>query len=284
MRFHNIVVIFNILPIGTSFLLHSPIRSQNSRCKILSLSGTDSKTVAVTNTIIGQDNDDASGSTMLPSSVYEKIQLGQIAVVPNFLNKDEVAMLRADAKNLHADGHFSTDALASYGSSGKFDPSKDRAVLKLIQWKNQELGNWELRKSFGRKMARVRAQLAENLRRPRLDNGHSVLDYGFGSTEISYTRFGPGAFLKRHIDEHHEELKGKDGWVKPTRRSVTWLIYLNDNWDTEKHGGQLRVFERKIMPSTRVGAKTNGDLQIGWLRASEIDPVERPVFLDGHPK
>ena len=225
-----------------------------------------------------------SDDVTLPSYVYEKIQTGQIAVVPNFLNSDEVKLLREDAKSLHSDGHFSTDALASYGSTGKFDPSKDRAVLKLDRWRNKKLGNWELRKMFGQKMARVRAQLSENLGRPKLDSGHSVSDYGYGSTEISYTRFGPGAFLKRHIDEHHEELKGKDGWSKPTRRSVTWLIYLNEDWDAEKHGGQLRVFERRVMPSTNVGAKSNGDLQIGWLRATETDPVERPVFLDGHCK
>ena len=88
--------------------------------------------------------------------------------------------------------------------------------------------------------------------------------------------------MKRHLDEHHEELKGKDGWKKPTRRSVTWLIYLNEDWDTEQHGGELRVFERKTKPSNDIGATRQGDLQIGWLRATSDDPVERPVFLDGH--
>ena len=77
-------------------------------------------------------------------------------------------------------------------------------------------------------------------------------------------------------------MKGKDGWQKPTRRSVTWLIYLNEEWDSDLHGGQLRVFERKENVSNEVGAKPNGDLQIGWLRASKDDPMERPVFLDGH--
>ena len=40
---------------------------------------------------------------------------------------------------------------------------------------------------------------------------------------------------------------------------------------------------RHRSPSTRaraqVGATADGDLQVGWLRASAADPVERPVFL-----
>jgi hypothetical protein len=87
--------------------------------------------------------------------------------------------------------------------------------------------------------------------------------------------------LKRHVDEHHEELKGRAGWSQPTRRSVSWLIYLNEEWNGKRDGGQLRCFERTSLPSHEVGARQNGDLQIGWLRASVLDPVERPVFLDG---
>ena len=34
-----------------------------------------------------------------------------------------------------------------------------------------------------------------------------------------------------------------------------------------------------MTPSTQVGATADGDLQVGWLRASAADPVERPVFL-----
>lgn len=217
---------------------------------------------------------------LLPQSAYDKISNGKIAVIPNFISKDQIALLKQDAMALYADGTFSTDALASYGTSGRFDPTKDRAVLKLNQWKDHSLGRWETRQNFGHRMADVRADLAYHLDRPKLAMGVAATKYGDGSTEISYTRFGPGAFLKRHVDEHHEELKGRDGWAKPTRRSVSWLIYLNEDWKTQD-GGQLRCFERSSIPSHSVGARQNGDLQIGWLRPSPSDPVERPVFLDG---
>jgi Rps23 Pro-64 3,4-dihydroxylase Tpa1-like proline 4-hydroxylase len=153
-------------------------------------------------------------------------------------------------------------ALASYGTSGNFDPARDRAVLKLQQWQDQGIGDWSVRKSFGNRMQNLRQDLAHNLNRPGLLLGNSVKKYGEGSTEISYTRFGPGAFLKRHVDEHHEELKGKAGWSKPTRRSLSWLIYLNEDWDANKHGGCLRCFERTASSSRIIGARGSGDLQV----------------------
>ena len=108
--------------------------------------------------------------------------------------------MRCDASTLYHQNKFSTDALASYGTSGTFDPTKDRAVLKLQQWKDQSIGDWEIRTRFQNKMGNLREDLSLNLNRPGLLRGDSVSKYGDGSTEISYTRFGPGAYLKRHVD------------------------------------------------------------------------------------
>lgn len=220
----------------------------------------------------------ATSDKLFSNSVYETIQNGKIAVIPDFL--PDLQALQRDAQSLHTNQYFTTDALASYGTNGNFDPSKDRAVLKLQQWKNTQVGDWETRRQFAARIQDLRADLAVNLNRPALTQGNSVTQYGQGSTEISYTRFGPGAFLKRHVDEHHEELKGVAGWSKPTRRSLSWLIYLNDDWNPDRDGGCLRCYERTAVPSHPVGARPNGDLQLGWLRPSAQDPLERPVFLD----
>ena len=222
---------------------------------------------------------------MLPPSAYETVLRGGIAVVPDFLPRDVARALRDDATDLHRSGHFAADALAAYGERKEFDPSRDRTVLKLDRWKREDLGDAGLRHgTFASIMGGLRSDLARNLGRPMLETGASVTSYGKGSTEISYTRFGPGAYLKRHVDEHHEELKGRRGWEKPTRRSISWLIYLNDHdWDPAVHGGSLRCFRRRadLSEADRVGARDNGDLQIGWLRPTATDPTERPVFLDG---
>jgi Rps23 Pro-64 3,4-dihydroxylase Tpa1-like proline 4-hydroxylase len=220
---------------------------------------------------------------LFTNDVYETIQNGKIAIIPNFITKDQVTVLQQDAKYLFNNNYFTTDALASYGSNGKFDPSKDRTVVKLQQWKDPTAGNYNLRvKQMANLLSTVRTDLATNLNRPNLLNGASVNNYGVGSTEISYTRFGTGAYLARHVDEHHEELKGVAGWSQPTRRSLSWLLYLNDNdWNPDKNGGYLRCYQRRaIQCASPVGARPNGDLQIGWLRPSVLDPIERPVFLD----
>jgi hypothetical protein len=223
-------------------------------------------------------------SQLLPPQALETIRSGRIAVLPNWLPAEDVAALRGDAQSLHRAGHFSADALAAYGAeqTTKFDASKDRTVLRLGQWRDKSLGDKALRERFGRRMASLRTALAAGLERPKLDRGMAATGYGSGSTEISYTRYGPGAFLKRHIDEHHEELKLRRGWEKPTRRSISWLVYLNEaDWDARRDGGELRCFERKhrrVAPP--IGACANGALQVGLLRATATDPVERPVFLD----
>jgi hypothetical protein len=219
---------------------------------------------------------------LFSNDVYDTIQQGKIAVISDFLSAADVAVLHRDAANLHRSNYFSTPPLASYGTSVNSDPSKDRTVVKPQQWKNTALGDWNVRKQLGARMQSLRSDLTVNLNRPGLGRGTSTTAYGEGSTEISYrySRFGPGAFLERHVDVYHEERKGVAGWSQPTRRSLSWLIYLNADWNPDVSGGCLRCYERAARPSHVVGARPNGDLQIGWLRPSLLDPVERPVFLD----
>ena len=55
-------------------------------------------------------------------------------------------------------------------------------------------------------MAEVRALLARELQeRPTL------MAEGSHTHEMSYSRYGPGASLPRHTDEHHSELKKARG-------------------------------------------------------------------------
>ena len=206
------------------------------------------------------------------------------------MSPSEVSRLRSDASTLYNDGYFTVDALAGYGKSAgakdkaSFDATKDRAVLpayipsqkKAGPFLSSTLGDVDARKKLTTKITALRSDLAKGLDRPGID----VLDYGNDNHEISYTRFGQGALLARHIDEHHEECKGIVGWSRPTRRSLSWLVYLNEDWDANNDGGCLRTFERKTESAFSVGSR-HGDLQIGWLKSTPYDPIERPVFLDG---
>ncbi|KAL7484580.1 hypothetical protein ACHAW6_010212 [Cyclotella cf. meneghiniana] len=232
----------------------------------------------------------ASALSILPDNLINTIDKGGIAVLPNFLSPSQVSRLRADASNLYRDGCFTVDALAGYGAKAgardksKFDPSKDRAVLPAYipsQKKNGPfvsgtLGDVDGRRQLTSTVAALRSDLAKSLGRPGLDTPD-----GGDNHELSFTRFGPGAMLARHVDEHHEEVKGRAGWSRPTRRSISWLIYLNEeDWDPTLDGGHLRTYERKVSSAYSVGSR-DGDLQLGWLVPTTNDPKERPVFLDG---
>lgn len=229
--------------------------------------------------------------TNLPDSVIATINRGGIAQVDNFLPASNVNTLRSDAHYLFRESHFITDALANYGKSAgekdkaQFDVSKDRSVCPAYipskaqfgPFVNDQLGNSQARNDVAKTITALRKELAVGLDRPGMAN----LPDGMYNHELSYTRFGPGAFLKRHVDEHHEELKGVRGWSAPTRRSLSWLVYLNEpDWDAAKDGGCLRTYPRRSARVGTVGAR-NGDLQIGWLAPTRRDPIERPVFLDG---
>ena len=119
------------------------------------------------------------------------------------------------------------------------------------------------------------------------------------------------------MDERHEESKGPRGWLLPSRRSLSWLIYLSETqetndrddqqqenakqnkaWDAKQNGGLLRTFpQRHFRPSGEMGwvetvqcGSHNGNLQVGWLLPtttysldkgySNRSLVTHPVFLD----
>jgi Rps23 Pro-64 3,4-dihydroxylase Tpa1-like proline 4-hydroxylase len=261
-------------------------------------------------------------SSLLPPGVIEQIEAGRVVTIPNWLPAAEVRALRADAEACYAAGHFKADALATYGQKKKsgFDPSQDRMVMPSFYPSkgpdgpgvDGSIGDAAARQQFKARMATLKASLSQQL------EGRTTLAANAPQThEMSYTRYGPGAFLPRHTDEHHSELKkphpvasgdekvkrltansatavessvsldsgtgggGEAGGRKPvtTRRSVTWLVYLNEAWQPG-NGGELRVHERKAPSAARVGAR-GADLQIGWLRATGGHD-EEPVFLDAN--
>jgi hypothetical protein len=113
------------------------------------------------------------------------------------------------------------------------------------------------------------------------------------------------------MDERHEESKGPRGWLLPSRRSLSWLIYLSEtldekngissqSWDAEKNGGLLRTFpQRHYRPRSDVGwgntvhcGSHDGNLQVGWLLVAQSHhdsssvnettggAIAHPIFLD----
>lgn len=90
------------------------------------------------------------------------------------------------------------------------------------------------------------------------------------------------------MDERHEETKGEKAWRAGTRRSISWLLFLNESgWDDGNGaGGELRAYCR-LCDDARCG-EHEGNVQVGWIptesngtdgAGGEADRFE-PIFLD----
>lgn len=211
-----------------------------------------------------------SAASLITPDHVATIAGGGVAVIPDFLPPSLLKRMRDDACQLFRDGFFVPDGLTNTAlakTQQGFSQKADRQTFRGGDgWMDPQAGDVKTRQEFAALMAELRNNLASQLDRPTLQ------PEGVRRHEMTYNWYEPGASLGRHLDEHHEETKGSKGWLLPTRRSVTWLVYLNDNW-LEEEGGSLHTFPRETLARVPVGAH-EGNLQVGW-----IDHVH-PVFLD----
>jgi len=226
-----------------------------------------------------------SGDPLLPKGTVEQLESGRAVVVPNWISLRECEELRSDIKQCFEGGHFSNFILSRNPNQAD-KAANDRWIMNSYSKSTKKdgpfadptVGNFAVRQNFKARMASVKAYLSRELQdRPTLSADI------VGSHEMEYLRYGAGALLQRHTDEHHVELQRPNGSRLPkkpnaTRRSVTWMVYVNDDWNGETDGGHLRLHERAKAAAARVGSRGQ-DLQIGWLKATSTDG-EQPVFLD----
>lgn len=235
---------------------------------------------------------DMAANGAAPSSSYlglspetiQTIESGRAAIIPNFLSLEECAELRQDVKQCYEGGYFKNFILST--NPQKADKqANDRWIMPSFYKSSRtdgpfvdpNVGNYALRQKFKARMAQVKAYLAQNL------DGRSTLANDLPQThEMEFLRYGVGARLQRHTDEHHVEIQRPNGSRLPkkpnaTRRSVTFIVYLDDEWKADD-GGELRLHERANPSIARVGSRGQ-DLQVGWLKATAAQG-EQPVFLD----
>lgn len=217
------------------------------------------------------NNSCSSSSPLISTEDIQKISRGGVAIIPNWLPPHLISSMHDDAQQLFHDGQFRPDGLTNTAIKEQgFTKKADRQTFRGGAGWDSDVGDVKTRMEFADRMRELRIQLAQALNRPTL------AEEGTLKHEMTYNWYEPGAKLGRHLDEHHEETKGPTGWMMPTRRSVTWLVYLNEGW-TKEEGGALRC-----MPRNDASMKNNnvqvgcheGNLQVGWIN----DNV--PVFLD----
>ena len=197
------------------------------------------------------------------------VSSGRVYQVKNFLSEPEVQSLVDDIQQLEDSGQFKPSGLSNTAlnrEQNKFG-QQDRTTCPVPWWNDGGGGGKHpdsVAAAAASKIMRLREFLSEALNRPTMKQPDL-------SHECYYSKSMKGSFLPRHMDERHEEMKGAKGWLLPSRRSVSWLLYVSDEddtWTLEEHGGALRTFRQ---PTTRADQESThqGNLQVGWLLPPE---------------
>jgi SM-20-related protein len=135
------------------------------------------------------------------------------AVVPGFIESELISELRAECRWLFAKGALRAAAVGSgAGRQTRSDIRTDE-----IRW----LEEADATPAQRRCLARFEALRLEFNRE---------LQLGLFEFECHFSRYAPGAFYRKHLDQ----FRG-DG-----RRRLSCVLYLNENWARED-GGELRL-------------------------------------------
>lgn len=207
---------------------------------------------------------------------------GRVYQHENFLSEEEVRLLLKDMDGMREANQMVASGLSNTNKGKEQNFGENDRTVAPTPWWNDSLKGGKISLEGGSdddsktlngisgKIQALRSEVALLLDRPTMKD--SSYEH-----ECYHSRSAVGASLNRHLDEFHEETKGPRGWVLPSRRSVSWLIYLSDE-DIE--GGELRSFVQKQFTSipgeVEVGSN-QGNLQVGWL---DVEDETFPVYLD----
>lgn len=221
-------------------------------------------------------------STSLPlldvDRLRRTIARGRVYQHENFLVDEEVQIVLKEVKEMESKNKFQRKGLSNtvLGQNQTFDAKLDRSICP-VPWFQDALEGKDTRVIPDR-LRQLQLFLSQILDRPTMASTTSGHECYYSKSEV-------GSRLPRHMDERHEETKGAKGWLAPTRRSLSWLIYLStpSDWTLEENGGALRTYPQKLVeyaPSTH-----DGNLQVGWLVGDgKTIPTSQAVYLDSwHP-
>ena len=219
----------------------------------------------------------ASAMDIDHGKLRDVVNSGRVHYVDDFIDVKMVTLLREDIAKAAAEGKLQPSGLSNLADSAqRFSNTKDRSVTPVLGatgYSSSPLRIIEAR------VRRLRKDLARGLNRPSLADDSLA-------HEIYYSQSTSGSLLPRHLDERHEEIKGRKGWLGRSRRSISWLIYLSDqDWDYRLNGGQLRSYPISLsntgsssLAQVHFGGAHERNLQIAWIRLAEGQL--HPVYMD----
>ena len=263
-----------------------------------------------------------SDSNGLLGEAFSIIRKGGICIRHNFINASEVTALQNDISQLYRSDQFKPSGLSNrvQGDKNVFGEA-DRLTCTITP----TLLKGEAQYSYIREVVEDKLDVLKQELQNLLNEENAIDDLSmeglkFDLSEMYYSISPEGSILPRHQDERHEDTKGEKGWMHDTRRSISWLIYLNNDWgafvdengieasdesDESQNcgaGGEFRAYCRKCSSNTQCGSH-DGNLQVGWLRSqrsrhlkpsentakddSSLKSIEdyfEPIFLDSWVK
>ena len=151
-------------------------------------------------------------------------------VLPDFLSATETAALRNECLAAHANGAFHAAGVGKGVAEVRSEIRGDQVL-----WIDEGVA--------GPAMQAVLEKL-EDLRRAV----NQSLYLGLFDVELHFAAYPPGAGYRRHLDRFQSD----------DRRSLTVIVYLNENW-TAADGGQLRFWPDETEDPIEI-APTGGTL------------------------
>ena len=171
------------------------------------------------------------------------------AVIPNFLNPNLVLSLREDLQERQAAGEFKK---AGIGKGKKYRLDADVRADSVL-WLDPDTATPVQKKLFAK---------IEELR----ETINKELFLGLRGFEGHYAAYPRGGRYERHKDTFHQD----------DNRSVSFVLYLNERWQSE-WGGQLRLFEGKN--PTRISKEV--EPRGGTLALFMSSEIEHEVVASG---
>lgn len=223
----------------------------------------------------------ASASSLLDvDRLKQAIALGRVYQQPGFLSEDQVQVILREIREMESQNRFQRKGLSNtvLGQNQTFDAKLDRSICP-VPWFNDALEGSDIRE-IPSKLRELQHSLSQALDRPSMALTTAV------NHECYYSKSEVGSRLPRHMDERHEETKGAKGWLLPSRRSLSWLIYLSTpaDWTLATNGGALRTYPQQKVLNDHAPPTHDGNLQVGWLVGDGNTSGSRAVYLDSwHP-
>jgi len=134
-------------------------------------------------------------------------------VIPNFLNIDETAALRTECLAAHTNGEFHRAGIGRGVSSQQSEIRGDHVL-----WIDEAHAGQVLQDLL-KKLEALRQAVNQQL------------FLGLFDAELHFAVYPPGAGYCRHLDRFQDD----------DRRTLTVILYLNENW-TRSDGGLLRFW------------------------------------------